>query len=900
MYRKLKNILGVSLMVLAIVISQIPMPEAQAAKELTEQEMQVDDISAHTVTFSMNGGSFNGEYNGYRFDGKTPVLVIDDGETVTSFPDDKFASYSGCQTEDNVWYTDKACMNLFDAGSQVKESMTLYKKWYQITSDGTTPADKGFHISADGTILYRYDGDEKHVQIPQTVTTIAEGAFDNLQQVRGITLPAGIQDIAANAFSGVTDGNIIYIYDSGSADSIAYGKKLAEEYEQLVYSEYLDVENTEQIVGIDYQNNTSDEERAEEKEGSETGEKKSDEKDITEPTGEENKTGNENTTGDTTGETEPEGSTTKESESEGGTTKESEPEESATGESGSSETETETEGASSTVIVVEPDTKYTVTFDTGISDVDGERREVLSNRTVSELVSVDGEQPKILRKDDYRIERDDGKQEITYIFKGWYKDKGLTEEWDFDNDVIEGDTTIYAKWDKQTRAYFYVTFTAAEGYESAANIPEKQKLYEDENLVKPSKKPSVKNKVFKGWYTDEKDTSTEYKSWGKPITKDLTLYAQFEEKSYTVVFHMNGGGFTGSYNGTSYTDTASLKTKITAGKGIASSDYPQNSSSASFKYSNYATDSNWYKDKEGLNVYSDKNAALKDDLTLYKKWYYTSSGFTMNASSNVLYKYSGSVADVTIPSSVTIIGADAFSSMGSISSITLPDNISDIKDNAFSGAQKVSKDITITGKTEQSRNMAKGLANQYTHLVYKDSASSDDSVVVTTTGAGGIQLGAAISGSAGTSKSTTPPASTGSTSSQSGSIALGAGSIGTGAAAAQTVIPVAPGTTGTTPVQGITPAQGAAANQNNASVSRQNGSQASQGSSASGNQGVRTTSKQNATSASAPRSTEHIKDSTPKTGDPLQYRMLIVCAMFSVGALLVLTGNGRKKKFSAS
>lgn len=888
MYRKLKNILGVSLMVLAIVISQIPMPEAQAAKELVEQEMQVDDVSAHTVTFSMNGGSFNGEYNGYRFEDKMPVLVINDGDTVTSFPDDKFASYSGYQTEDNVWYTDKACRNPFDAGSQVKESMTLYKKWYQITSDGTAPADKGFHISADGTILYRYDGDEKHVQIPQTVTTIAEGAFDNLQQVRGITLPAGIQEVAANAFSGVTDGNIIYVYDSGSADSIAYGKKLADEYEQLVYSEYLDVENTEKIVGIDYQSETPDEEKPEEKEEPE--ETKTEEKNTVEPSKEEDKTVDESTVGGTTGETEPEGSTAKESES-------NEPEESAPVESGSGETETETESASSTVIVVEPDTKYTVVFDTGISDVDGEKREVLSNRTVSELVSVDGEQPKILRKDDYRIERDDGKQEITYIFKGWYKDKGLTTEWDFDNDVVEGDTTIYAKWDRQTRAYFYVTFAAAEGYENAANIPEKQKLYEDENLVKPSKKPSVKNKVFKGWYTDEKDTSTEYKSWGKPVTKDLTLYARFEEKSYTVVFHMNGGGFTGSYNGTSYTDTASLKTKITAGKAIASSDYPQNSSSASFKYSNYATDSNWYKDKEGLSVYSDKNAVLKDDLTLYKKWYYTSSGFTMNASSNVLYKYSGSVADVTIPGSVTVIGADAFSSMGSISSITLPDNISDIKDNAFSGARKISKDITITGKTEQSKNMAKGLANQYTHLVYKDSASSDDSVVVTATGSGGIQLGASISGSAGTSKNTTPPASAGSTSSQSGSIALGAGSIGTGAAAAQTVIP---GATGTMPVQGTTPSQGVAVNQNNTSVPRQNASQASQGSSASGNQGVRTTSKQNATSASAPRSTEHIKDSTPKTGDPLQYRMLIVCAMFSVGALLVLTGNGRKKKFSAS
>ena len=33
MYRKLKNILGVSLMVLAVLLAQIPMPEAQAEIE---------------------------------------------------------------------------------------------------------------------------------------------------------------------------------------------------------------------------------------------------------------------------------------------------------------------------------------------------------------------------------------------------------------------------------------------------------------------------------------------------------------------------------------------------------------------------------------------------------------------------------------------------------------------------------------------------------------------------------------------------------------------------------------------------------------------------------------------------------------------------------------------------
>ena len=87
MYRRLKNILGVSLMILAIVISQVPMPEAQAeiVREMTDEDLQVDDTSAHVVTFSMNGGTFRGIYNGYSFQEKTPVLVIDDGKSIDSF-----------------------------------------------------------------------------------------------------------------------------------------------------------------------------------------------------------------------------------------------------------------------------------------------------------------------------------------------------------------------------------------------------------------------------------------------------------------------------------------------------------------------------------------------------------------------------------------------------------------------------------------------------------------------------------------------------------------------------------------------------------------------------------------------------------------------------------------------
>lgn len=251
MYRRLKNILGVSLVILAVLISQIPVPGVRA--KTAKRAAEIQDEGTSVVTFNMNGGRFDGSYNGYDFRDKTPVLVIDNGETIDIFPDDKFATYSGYKTDTNTWYTDKECLTKYDTRHLVTDDVTLYKKWYNVTADGTTLAANGFHISADGTVLYRYDGEEVLVEIPQTVTVIAAGAFDQLaQDVRGITLPAGIHVIEQNAFCGVPDGSIVYIYDSGTAASIKYGRQLAAEYEQLVYSEYLDPEKTEEIAGIQY------------------------------------------------------------------------------------------------------------------------------------------------------------------------------------------------------------------------------------------------------------------------------------------------------------------------------------------------------------------------------------------------------------------------------------------------------------------------------------------------------------------------------------------------------------------------------------------------------------------------------------------------------------------------
>jgi 2C-methyl-D-erythritol 2,4-cyclodiphosphate synthase len=121
------------------------------------------------------------------------------------------------------------------------------------TVDITALSDiEDFELDEDGATLYKYTGDSVLVDIPKTVTTIEKDAFDNLESVRGIMLPLSIEKVEEGAFSGLHDGMIIYVYDAGTTNTINCAKELANEYEQLVYGEHLDIETVESIIGIDY------------------------------------------------------------------------------------------------------------------------------------------------------------------------------------------------------------------------------------------------------------------------------------------------------------------------------------------------------------------------------------------------------------------------------------------------------------------------------------------------------------------------------------------------------------------------------------------------------------------------------------------------------------------------
>jgi uncharacterized repeat protein (TIGR02543 family) len=115
-----------------------------------------------------------------------------------------------------------------------------------------------------------------------------------------------------------------------------------------------------------------------------------------------------------------------------------------------------------------------------------------------------------------------------YTFKGWYSDEALTTK--VDEVTMDKDQTVYAKWDQIYYTLKYETNggTAVESKSVAANA-----------ATDVDGKTTKDGYKFLGWYSDKELT--------KPITKiekmtgDVTVYAKWQEITYTLTYVSNGG-----------------------------------------------------------------------------------------------------------------------------------------------------------------------------------------------------------------------------------------------------------------------------------------------------------------------------------------------------------------------
>ncbi len=116
-----------------------------------------------------------------------------------------------------------------------------------------------------------------------------------------------------------------------------------------------------------------------------------------------------------------------------------------------------------------------------------------------------------------------------FTFKGWYKDSNKTELWDFEEDSVSTNITLYAAWEMQI---IERNITYVHNYEGAKNF---QTMTVDGLAAYI---PTRNGYVFNGWWiSDGQTTNGEYilsQKWDTTeivLDDDLILYAEWVEES---------------------------------------------------------------------------------------------------------------------------------------------------------------------------------------------------------------------------------------------------------------------------------------------------------------------------------------------------------------------------------
>ncbi|WP_099950243.1 InlB B-repeat-containing protein [Ezakiella peruensis] len=170
-----------------------------------------------------------------------------------------------------------------------------------------------------------------------------------------------------------------------------------------------------------------------------------------------------------------------------------------------------------------------------------------------------------------------------YEFDGWYTDSGFTSKFDFSS-PIKSNLTLYARWKKKK----YTVSFVLEGEEIS-----NQNVEFDSQAAEP-KIETREGFEFDGWYTDPKFTNKF--NFSSPIKSNLTLYARWKKKKYTVSFVLEGEEIS---NQNVEFDSQAAEPKIETREG--------------FEFDGWYTDSEFKKE-------FDFSSPIKSNLTLYARW----------------------------------------------------------------------------------------------------------------------------------------------------------------------------------------------------------------------------------------------------------------------------------------
>ena len=183
--------------------------------------------------------------------------------------------------------------------------------------------------------------------------------------------------------------------------------------------------------------------------------------------------------------------------------------------------------------------------------------------------------------------------EELYVFEGWYKDAEFTTSWNFDNDKVSGNTTLYAKWIFNG---CIVEFNTNE----LVSVP--NAVIEKGSLLEEPTPPLHTFYTFEGWFKDS-EFSTEWNFDTDRVTENTTLYAKWEVKKHCCVIFYR----TQLSGVTVPNDTVDYQSLITTRPADPESD-------------DYIFNG-WYKDKSCTKPWDfEKDSVTQKTTNLFGKW----------------------------------------------------------------------------------------------------------------------------------------------------------------------------------------------------------------------------------------------------------------------------------------
>ena len=184
-----------------------------------------------------------------------------------------------------------------------------------------------------------------------------------------------------------------------------------------------------------------------------------------------------------------------------------------------------------------------------------------------------------------------------FIFTGWYKEAECLSLWDFRQDKINDNITLYADWKPIPLVLYTVTFDSQGGspVESIHNVNAGSVIAEPEE-------PKMEGYVFNGWHKEPEG----FNSWdfeNYTINEDTTLYAKWSAisapETYTVSFDSQGGS-----------PVEALR-DIPGGSTVKMPIEPVRDG---YKFGG------WFIEAEALTAWNFDTGRVNGNMTLYAKW----------------------------------------------------------------------------------------------------------------------------------------------------------------------------------------------------------------------------------------------------------------------------------------